>query len=80
MLGRLFASALRDGFLVPLPLSLEFIKLVQSAEIVEGEEGKEVTFKEEDFMSMSGSSNEAMEDVEEGGEEVRRSARGEVTS
>ncbi|GMH67366.1 hypothetical protein TrLO_g5893 [Triparma laevis f. longispina] len=69
MLGRLFASALRDGFLVPLPLSLEFIKLVQSAEIVEGEEGKEVTFKEEDFMSMSGSSNEAMEDVEEGGEE-----------
>ena len=29
MLGRLFASALRDGFIVPLPLSCEFIALIQ---------------------------------------------------
>ena len=44
MLGRLFSSALRDGFLIPLPLSLEFIKLVQSAEDFPVPEATRVTF------------------------------------
>merc|ERR1712196_106595 len=61
MLGRLFASALRDGFLIPLPLSLEFIKLVQQSDFP-APDATRVTFVD-DAMSMSGSSNESMEDA-----------------
>ena len=65
MLGRLFAAALRDGFLVPLPLSLEFIRLVQSSEDVPLPDSKKVTFVD-DAMSMSGSSNESMDEADDG--------------
>ena len=68
LLGRICASALRDGFLVPIPLSLEFLKLVQDwkGEGAEGGAGGGA----EGGMECSASSNEAMEDAfgEEGGE------------
>jgi hypothetical protein len=35
-IGRLFAAALRDGFMFPLPLSAAFLKLVQSASLPNG--------------------------------------------
>jgi len=61
MLGRLFASGLRDGFLVPLPISHEFITLIQKCEDPEEREGDEVG--ESNSMSISSSSFD-MEDVD----------------
>jgi hypothetical protein len=65
LLGRLFASALRDGFLVPIPLSLEFVAMVQKGVGggLEGGAGMEGG-KEMSMSIASLSSNEPMEDVE----------------
>ena len=62
MLGRLFASALRDGFLVPLPLSLEFISLIQQAPVTESTPGSR-DGEDIEAMSISSSSNEEMPDL-----------------
>ncbi|GMI11426.1 hypothetical protein TrRE_jg3934, partial [Triparma retinervis] len=60
MLGRLFASALRDGFLVPLPLSFEFITLIQRCDDPEEapDEGSEGNNMSTSFSSFD------MEDVD----------------
>ena len=61
MLGRLFASALRDGFVVPLPISLEFINLIQRCN--DPEEGEDGEGGDNNRMSLSSSSTE-MDDAD----------------